>query len=356
MRGDVDARRTHYDFLDGLRGVAAIAVLIGHLKQTGAEAQQGNFGMAVDLFFILSGFVVMHAYGRRLADGLSFWTFVKLRVIRLWPMLAVATVAGLLLAAMLVLRTGEGSASDLSVLALLGLLCLPVIAYGRSDAAFPLNPPQWSLFFEFAANFAFAAVGRWMDQRLAWTLAASGAVLLVVAAMFFGYTDTGSKQADLLGGGARVLFGFFCGVAVYMAGRLGPLGPGAGAVITGVVAVALWPWWDAPVAVRLGVILVLFPAIIHAGASVEVSGVALAACRFLGVVSYPLYIIHTPLMGVTGRVIAQIDPAGTYLGWCIAAQAILFIVASWLLARLFDEPVRALLNRLVRRATRNPVP
>ena len=96
--------------------------------------------------------------------------------------------------------------------------------------------------------------------------------------------------------------------------------------------------------VRLLAILVLFPAAIHAGASVAVSGRLLAVCRFLGGISYPLYIIHTPLMGVTGRIIARIDPTLTWQPLWIAGQALIFIAISWAFVKLYDEPVRAWLT------------
>lgn len=349
-----DAQRTRFEFLDGLRGVAAIAVLVGHLKQSGGQAQQGNFGLAVDLFFILSGFVVMHAYGERLSKGLSFWTFVKLRIVRLYPMLAVATAGGLAVAGLVMLGSPDGRPAELLLLTVLGLLCLPVLAYRASDAAFPLNPPQWSLFFEFAVNLAFAVIAARLTPMLAWMLTLAGAAMVILSASHFGYTDTGSTQADFVGGAARVLFGFFCGAALFMARRVPVLGPGWAVVIAAASLLALWPWWDAPVLVRMMIILLLFPVMIHAGASVRLSGRALDACRFLGAISYPLYILHTPLMGVTGRMIARVDPDCAFHGWWVAGQAALFILASWLMLRFCDEPLRAFLSRRLRPAKQSP--
>lgn len=358
MERDTPGARFHFAFLDGLRGLAALAVLIGHLKQTGGHAQQGNFGMAVDLFFILSGFVVMHAYGERLRAGMSFRSFARLRIIRLYPMLIIGAISGLALALSLTAATGEPGLAEVGVIGILGLLCLPMAGFGRSDAAFPLNPPQWSLFFEFGANFLFAAFGKHAGPRISWLIATAGAGTLVLSAVHYGYTDTGSKQADLWGGAARVAFGFFCGAGICSLGRLPPLGLFGGGLIVTAVTAALWPWWDAPVAVRLAAILVLLPAAIHAGASVALSGRALAACRFLGAISYPLYIIHTPLMGVTSRIIARIDPALTWQPWWIAGQALFFIGISWAFAKAYDEPVRAWLTTRsrasVRRADQTP--
>lgn len=84
------ARRTFHT-LDGLRGVAAGTVLIYHFPSLWSPASAPSAYLAVDLFFLMSGFVIEHAYGQRLATGLGVRRFLLLRLIRLYPLYLVGT-------------------------------------------------------------------------------------------------------------------------------------------------------------------------------------------------------------------------------------------------------------------------
>ena len=82
--------KPHYELLDGLRGVAALVVIWYHVFEGFAASpvdQRFNHGyLAVDFFFILSGFVVGYAYDDRWKRRtLSFGGFIKRRLIRLHP-------------------------------------------------------------------------------------------------------------------------------------------------------------------------------------------------------------------------------------------------------------------------------
>ena len=91
--------KPRYDILDGLRGVAALAVLGYHLFEAvafaaGAERQQMYHGfLAVDFFFILSGFVMGYAYDERW-DRMSLGGFVRRRLVRLHPMVVMGVAVG----------------------------------------------------------------------------------------------------------------------------------------------------------------------------------------------------------------------------------------------------------------------
>src|ERR1700761_6004380 len=77
-----------YPALDGLRGVAAIAVMLHHFRPLTAPWLFAHGYLAVDLFFLLSGFVIAHAYDARFRKGLGVPAFLVIRLIRLWPMIA----------------------------------------------------------------------------------------------------------------------------------------------------------------------------------------------------------------------------------------------------------------------------
>ena len=94
------ASKPRYEVLDGLRGVAAIMVIFFHIFETYARRfgfQVIDHGyLAVDFFFVLSGFVIGYAYDDRW-DRMSTWGFFKRRLVRLHPMLIMGTVVGALL-------------------------------------------------------------------------------------------------------------------------------------------------------------------------------------------------------------------------------------------------------------------
>lgn len=90
--------KPRYEILDGLRGVAAMIVVAFHLFETyspGVTGQILNHGyLAVDFFFVLSGFVIGYAYDDRWGKGMGTWTFFKRRLIRLHPLLIMGTLVG----------------------------------------------------------------------------------------------------------------------------------------------------------------------------------------------------------------------------------------------------------------------
>ena len=93
--------KAHYDLLDGLRGVAALMVIWYHIFEGYAFASDTmittfNHGyLAVDFFFILSGFVIGYAYDDRWGKSLTMKDFFKRRLIRLHPMVIMGVSSGL---------------------------------------------------------------------------------------------------------------------------------------------------------------------------------------------------------------------------------------------------------------------
>ena len=78
--------KPRYEILDGLRGVAAVMVLVYHICEPhwGQTTQPVAHGyLAVDFFFVLSGFVIGYAYDDRWSNGLSLKEFMKRRITRL---------------------------------------------------------------------------------------------------------------------------------------------------------------------------------------------------------------------------------------------------------------------------------
>ena len=159
--------KPHYELLDGLRGVAALLVVWYHLFEAFATSpvdQRFNHGyLAVDFFFLLSGFVIGYAYDERWGRGLRMRDFIKRRLIRLHPMVVLGALLGT--AAFFVQGSvrwnGEPVSTGMVLAALLcGLLLIPAWPGAGHEVRgngemYPLNGPGWSLFFEYLGNLLY---------------------------------------------------------------------------------------------------------------------------------------------------------------------------------------------------------
>ena len=204
MRNEPTGRR--YETLDGLRGVAAVAVLLYHIGGWSGRPWLATHGyLAVDFFFCLSGFVLAHAYGRR---DIGWLGFMRERLIRLWPLIAVTMLAG----ATVIIQHRERVPGWL----VLGLLMIPRL-WTRDDGfspIFPLNPPAWSLFFELLVGAA------WFPLRRLGTMGHVLLGVLLTPAMLFiahgmGGVLTGWDRATFVISLIRTACSFTLGWACY---------------------------------------------------------------------------------------------------------------------------------------------
>lgn len=298
--------------LDGLRGVAAIMVALRHapfLWESTPGPWMRNSYLAVDLFFVLSGFVLEHAYRKRFRQGLSIRSFMLARLQRLYPLYALAFLLSL---PFLLGQLADGVPDP--VQRMLGLLCsalmLPTPNPAHPDAdLYPFNFAAWSLFFELAANLLFAAFGPRLGTKSLIGLVSGFAVALAVCATtgWFGFGIEVAKRGVLGGGptwetfGAgviRVGFSFFAGVLLYRfheTARLRPARPefafGSFALVTAILAV------DFPARVDLSLslisVMVVFPLAIMICARFDPPKGALAnTMHTLGLLSYGIYILQ----------------------------------------------------------------
>lgn len=167
--------KTHYALLDGLRGVAALFVVWYHVFEGFGFAQSVNgvddglitsFNhgyLAVDFFFILSGFVIGYAYDDRWAKGFTLGQFAKRRLIRLHPMVVAGAVIGLITFCLQGAVKWDGTHVATSAI-MLALLCtmflIPAVPGTAPEVRgngemYPLNGPSWSLFFEYIGNIIY---------------------------------------------------------------------------------------------------------------------------------------------------------------------------------------------------------
>jgi peptidoglycan/LPS O-acetylase OafA/YrhL len=344
-----------FSALDGMRGVAALIVVERHRPEMffGTPAHGGH--LSVDLFFILSGFVIAHAYGQRLRDGLGLGRFMLARVIRLYPLYLLATLFGAALFAAQLLVAPEGGTRSWDRLAVslgLGLMFLPTPAGLSFDdsAVFPINGPAWSLFFELAVNLVFALLILRLALPVLLGLIGAGAVLFAGFALAAGTADIGYNAPTFLGGFPRVTFGFFMGVMLFRIWQARPDVTLPPWLTWGLLAlVALMMLWPLPasgsgpsrVAFEMAVCLVVFPLVVLAGACTQPGPRGARLCAVLGASSYGVYVFHMPasrfVAGAAERLGFDIAAFAPFIGVAFLASLFAFAVA---MHHAFDVPAR----------------
>jgi peptidoglycan/LPS O-acetylase OafA/YrhL len=303
--GSSSQPQTHqrFDVLDGLRGIAAILVMILHYAANNGLAWFVGAWVCVDLFFILSGFVIAHSYGEKILKGLSFKKFVALRIIRLAPLYFLGLllgIIGLLLAAQKnpALPVTSNAISSAITWGLLGLPYFNHVAwpFGGGDiirAVFPLNEPAWTLFFEFFINLVFFYYAHIFRRTSSTKLVVVAFFIFTACILWFKQIHSGWSADNFIFGFPRVFFGFFLGALIFSQGfhlkkqRLF-LSLGLAALFFILCASS-----NGKVAFLNSILLA--PLVIGFCASVEVNQRVRQCCAFLGALSYPLYILHIPV-------------------------------------------------------------
>ncbi len=211
-----DAKQV-FSTLNGIRGIAAGLIVIRHATLLFPGWYFPNSYLAVDLFFVMSGFVMASAYDARLNGDLTPTRFVGIRLIRLYPLylLGLALGAGaVLMRWMLDPATGRDDPGLLVSIAL-ALVILPN-PMRWNDHIFPLNAPSWSLFFELVVNILYAAAHRAITTpRLILFVVLSGMSLGVLTGWGL-RPEEGHSWNEYLGVGlARVCYGFGAGLLLF---------------------------------------------------------------------------------------------------------------------------------------------
>lgn len=348
MNDESGAARTaapaaHFVTLDGLRGVAAFAVLFFHRRWWIAPGALHFAYLAVDFFFVLSGFVIAHAYWKRLAARqLSLRSFTRLRAERLGPLVAVGATLGVIAQMLAALAAGRG-ADDIAGIVAAWPLALSLLPVPWFDDPFLINGPSWSLFFEVAGNLVFAALVPVLDRRrLIWLTASAVAGLLVVG-LVHGDISVGFKWTDLPLGMVRMAAPFLIGALIHRLWIEGALPrikiPAWVLALVLIASLALVPPLGAgwTLAYQLLCVVLLFPAIVAAGLQNEPGRFTLPVAKLGAELSYPVYILHMPLL-VTFTAWHGEWPSHTRL--FLLGEVAAITIAAILASRLFDMPVR----------------
>ncbi len=366
--------KPHYELLDGLRGVAALLVVFYHIFEGLSFAAGGtlittiNHGyLAVDFFFILSGFVIGYAYYDRWKRNMTLSNFFTRRLIRLHPMIIMGTIIGAITFCIQGSVQWDGShvATSAVMLALLAaMFFIPAYPGAGYDVRgngemFSLNGPSWSLFFEYIGNILYALfIHRLSNRGLAILVALSG-IGLAWFALFdiVGYGMLGVgwtlDGANFWGGMLRMLFPFSLGMLLSRHFR--PIKIRGAFWICSAVLLILFciPYIEgkSPVCLNgvyeLICIALVFLALVWIAASGKTTDKqSTRICRFLGDISFPLYAIHYPLMYLFYAWLIKNKLYTFTECWQMAALVYTgSILLAYLCLKCYDEPVRKWLSR-----------
>jgi peptidoglycan/LPS O-acetylase OafA/YrhL len=298
--------------LDGMRGLAALAVLSVHVASlspgTGGIVLAHSY-LAVDFFFCLSGFVLAHAYERKLQAGLSTGEFMRIRLLRLYPLYLVGTLLGIAIVA----GDLEWSKPKTAIRVATALAFLP--SPYPHGVAYIWNLPAWSLFFELVANAVYAAAIHRLSNRRLFVIAVAS---LIAAALCYHSLHTGSMWDRFAFAFPRVGVSFFAGVLTYRLWRTSSWRPSLPPValcllLVLMLAVGTAPPWGE----RYDFLAVtLFPLLIYCAACCEPGPRLRPIFLWLGATSYALYITHWPALQVIGwagaialaAILSAVDP------------------------------------------------
>ncbi|MDP3740471.1 MAG: acyltransferase [Hyphomonadaceae bacterium] len=342
-----------YEVLDGLRGAAAIGVLIFHLSIVGAPQLLARGYMAVDFFFILSGFVLSNAYAGRLRT-LPLREFLRIRLVRLLPLCTLGLALG---TSYFLLRLFTQQQSQYELADILSgstwnlfLLPKPWITQAPTDTVFAANTPLWSLSVEMIVNVLWAALlFRFSKLAMSAVLALTGAGLFVLI-IHHGTADLGATWPTYAGGVFRALYGFCAGVMIW---RYRPMAIGSSLLswicVFLLAAILSMPGGGAVLEAVL--VLIILPLLVYV-AVLSDGQVRRPAFSQLGRLSYPLYVIHVPILMISAGMFKalHLTNAMPIIAFVILPACLL---ASVMLDRFYDSPVRKLVQRLMP-AARSP--
>ena len=366
--------KTRYEILDGLRGVAAVSVLVYHLFEAiafaaGAPEQRFYHGfLAVDFFFVLSGFVMGYAYDERLETGsLTTGGFIRRRLIRLHPMVVMGVAVGLVCYVLHGCTLWDGTSvpwSQILTAVVFGLFLIPspkALDVRGNYEAFPLNGPHWSLFFEYIGSLVYVLLLRRLPLKaLKWWVGIMPVLLFVNAStseynsIAYGWS---TEPYNLFGGSLRLFFAYPAGLLLARLFRKRRPAPTAlpAFLLCSVAIVALLAVPSLSTLTGIAVfnplyqclvVCLAFPAVVWFGARGVIAGRYRSLVAFLGRLSYPLYAVHYPLIYLYIHwLMVGKQPFGASPWATPIALFFIALILGTLCQLCYDEPLRRWLSR-----------
>jgi len=342
--------KQHFEILDGLRGVAALAVVLFHFMEWIYTDPTQNFighgFLAVDFFFCLSGFVIGYAYDDRIAK-MGLLKFFTARIIRLHPLVMAGSVLGLLAflfdpfgGHLELYSTGK---IILTFLCSIFMIPLPIIA-DRGFNLFSFNAPAWSLFWEYIANIVYAFVLYRIGRNVLLLLTIFSAVAICYVGYNSGNLLGGWSGPTFWDGCARISYSFLAGLLIYRSNwiiknKLGFIGLTILLLLAFVMPFSEFNWISEPL-----VVLFYFPLLIALGAGTSLTPNFKKICVFSGKISYPLYMTHYAVLWMFGNYYTNHKPETTELTLIVITGIILLIGFAYLVMVFYDVPLRKYLS------------
>ncbi|MDL2399711.1 acyltransferase family protein [Rhizobium mayense] len=322
-----------YASLDAMRGLAAFSVVVYHLQRPYAPLAY----VAVDFFFVLSGFVIARAYSEKLASGMPLRAFMRARYARLYPLFLLGTLYGLvqLLAHW---KSSNDTVGDLFASLITTLFMLPSPSFLTRSATdilplYPLNGPAWSLFWELLVNLVFALVLFRMRTRHLALIVAVALAGLVASVSIHRSLDLGWEWRSVDGGLARVFFSFVVGMIIF---RLRKGNPPVTTYFALLPIVLIFGLLFLPVyslKFALFSCIVISPLVVLAGTFLEIPERIQPLGIFLGYLSYPIYMCHRGFTEIYAHFVHsdQVPPL-LYIGGFLALITVISLLSAQIVA------------------------
>lgn len=309
----------------------------------------GHGWLAVDFFFCLSGFVIGYAYDDRVRP-MGLWEFVKVRLVRLHPLVVLGSILGLLTLLVDPFRVGPlgFGAGRVALIFLTSIFLVPYpVMPERGFSLFSLNSPAWSLFWEYVANLAYALVLVRLSRRWLMVATAIAAVVLCISGYQAGNLWAGFNGQTFWTGAVRVSFSFLAGLLVYRSRWTirSPLGFGALSAL--LLLAFVMPYAQGGWIREAAVIILYFPLLVALGTGVTLGPGAERLCRIAGDISYPLYMTHYAVIWSFGSFYYSHKPDTAHLSAIVVAGVALLTGFAYLVMVFYDTPVRAFLRSTV---------
>lgn len=340
--------------LDGLRGIAALSIVVLHCHRYTGDIGKPSAALAVDLFFVLSGFVLAYAYEARLPTGSG--AFLKARLIRLYPLYLVGTLLGVV-EALATMKFGGGSA-QWTWQAFWTALPFSLVMLPTPGAMYPFDGVMWSIFFELFINTVWAIFWRPLQstRTLILVIIGSGIGLAASCAYWHTIVGLGLTWQTFVGGAFRVGYSFFLGVLLFRFHRRWKV-----PAIPPILLFAALPavlFLDLPPIAQLLAALFVLPWFVLLGSQVEPRGLLQGAARQIGIASYAVYAIHKRLYLLSYGFVLNFFHLDLrqFAPWIVILFIAALIPLCLLLNRWIDQPARkwlaARFNPPVRSAVR----
>jgi peptidoglycan/LPS O-acetylase OafA/YrhL len=343
--------KQHFEILDGLRGIAAFAVVVFHFMEWIFTDPSQNFighgFLAVDFFFCLSGFVIGYAYDDRIAK-MGLRNFFIARIIRLHPLVIAGSILGLLAfffdpfgGHLELYSTGK---IVLTFICSLFLIPFPVIE-DRGFNLFSFNAPAWSLFWEYIANIVYALVLYKIRKNFLVVLTLISAVAICCVGYSSGNLLGGWSGPTFWDGCARISYSFLAGLLIYRSNwiiknKLGFAGLTILLLLAFIMPFSKLNWIAEPL-----VVLFYFPLLISLGAGAVLKPGLEKICVFSGKISYPLYMTHYAFLWMFGNYYTNYKPQTSQLVLIVTASVVLLVGFAYLVMVIYDIPLRNFLNK-----------